>query len=89
MISVDQAIENAQSVNRNNFIKHALESIGAYIETASKQGLRRVEIPASVFFLGAENLAEVSEMFQYLNIELASRGFSVSITPNAEIIIEY
>lgn len=89
LIIAQAAFQNAQKTNRNNWLNHALSRISNQINSASKQGLRFLELDNRILYQGAENLLEIGEMVTLLHQEFIKAGYKIVVTPDCQILIQW
>lgn len=89
MIHANNAINAAQQFNRDQWLKHAEGSLSNQIMSASRRGLRQLNVCLHDITKGAENLAEIGEMCILLNKTLVSQGYTVKYTINGNLTISW
>lgn len=89
LINATVAFHNAQTTNRNNWLKHTISQVSNQINYASKQGLRFLELDNRILYQGAENLLEIGEMVTLLHQEFIKAGYKVVVTPDCRILVQW
>lgn len=89
MIHSSNAINAAQQFNRNQWLKHAEDSLSNQIMSASRQGLRQLSVCLHDITKGAENLAEIGEMCTLLHKTLINQGYTVKYSINGNLTISW
>lgn len=89
MIHSSNAINAAQQFNRNQWLKHAEDTLSKQIMQVSKQGHRYLHVCLHDITKGAENLAEIGEMCILLNKTLVDQGYSVKYSIDGRLVISW
>ena len=89
MIHSSNAINAAQQFNRNQWLKHAEVSLSNQIMSASRQGLRQLNVWLHDITKGAENLAEIGEMCTLLHKTLTNQGYTAKYSINGNLTISW
>ena len=89
MVYAQKAINEAQRVNRNNWLKAAGNRISDMVMNEARTGKRFVNICLNEFIVGAENLEEAAEMLDMLCDDLKEHNFGHKITPDGELYITW
>lgn len=89
MIHSSNAINAAQQFNRNQWLKHAESNLSDQIMSASRQGLRQLNVCFHDITKGAENLAEIGEMCILVNKTLVNQGYNVKYSINGNLTISW
>ena len=89
MIHSSNAINAAQQFNRNQWLKHAEDSLSNQIMSVSRQGLRHLNVCLNDITRGAENLAEIGEMCTLLHKTLTNQGYTVKYSINGNLTISW
>ena len=87
MIHSNNAINAAQQFNRNQWLKCAEGTLSEQIMSASRQGLRHLNVCLHDITKGAENLAEIGEMCTLLHKTLTNQGYTVKYSVNGNLTI--
>lgn len=89
MINANNAINAAQQFNRNQWLKHAEDTLSNQIMSASRQGLRQLSVCLHDITKGAENLAEIGEMCILLHKTLTNQSYTVKYSINGNLTISW
>jgi hypothetical protein len=89
MLHSNNAINAAQQFNRNQWLKHAESNLSDQIMSASRQGLRHLNVCLHDITKGAENLAEIGEMCILLNKTLVNQGYNVKYSIDGRLVISW
>lgn len=90
LISSKVAVETAQKVNRDLWLRNAADKLNAQILDAASEGRRELSIDLQDMVQGAENMYEAGEMLVLLSDALKQKGYESVITfPNACCVITW
>ncbi len=90
LISSKVAVETAQKVNRDNWLRNAASKLNEQILNASNQGRRELCVDLQDMVQGAENMYEAGEMLVLLSDALNQKGYQSVITfPSACCVITW
>lgn len=83
------AVKNAQSFNRNQWLKRAETILSKQIMQVSRQGHRHLNVCLHDITKGAENLAEIGEMCTLLHKTLTNQGYTVKYSIDGRLVISW
>lgn len=90
LISSKVAVETAQKVNRDNWLRNAADKLNEQILNAANQGRRELCVDLQDMVQGAENMYEAGEMLVLLSDALTQKGYQSVVTfPNACCVITW
>ena len=89
MLHSTNAVNTAQQFNRNQWLKHAEANLSDQFMSASRQGLRQLNVCLHDITRGAENLAEIGEMCTLLHKTLTNQGYTVKYSINGNLTISW
>jgi hypothetical protein len=89
MLNSQNAINAAQQFNRNQWLKHAENTLSDSIMSVSRQGIRQLSVCLHDITKGAENLAEIGEMCTLLHKTLTNQGYTVKYSINGNLTISW
>ena len=89
MTHSNNAINAAQQFNRNQWLKHAEDTLSKQIMQVSKQGHRHLHVCLHDITKGAEDLAEIGEMCILLNKTLVNQGYDIKYSIDGRLVISW
>ena len=80
LISSKVAVETAQKVNRDAWLRNAADKLNEQILNAANEGKRELRVNLQDMIQGAENMYEAGEMLVLLSDALNQKGYQSVIT---------
>ena len=89
MLNIEIAIEAAQKVNRDAWLKNAESKLSNQILSAANVGKRDLVVDINDLVVGAEDLCEAGEMLIFICKALDEGGYKHVIEPDGTFIVSW